>query len=417
MIGWSDEDIRKLSSVIEQIASFTASNVPNNEELYIEALKYLLNRGILSISAEDVAYDNTTSGLSAEQVQAAIDELDQVLDILKANEKVITYYEVVTGASSGNQVNVPTGGTILLDKFGSSEDAILSTVDGNNNPTFESPRDAGGNVVTTSMAVDGTYNFSSTPVDANVAILYVFKITQLDYANVDINFIISEDELEPDAERIKQLYESNANTNAFTDVEKALVAILTTAGTGTLFLADDGTYKPAGGGTPPITFAGTTGVAGAGDGLVPDDGIAGTGTRLLADDGSWVSIGGAKSLISSFASGSSKHVSTTSNTYESLAHIIFPGSNKVGSIATIDVNAWLSSTGGIPLKTGSVRIVDLNSGLTICEKTGILAGLESNIESMGAISNIPAAASVFEIQGRKTGGTQLLIASLELTYG
>jgi len=93
---------------------------------------------------------------------------------LETNEKEVTYFEVVTGASSGNQVNVPTTATIVLDKFGSSGDAVLSTVDGNNNPTWESPRDSTGAFVTASMAANGTYTFSSTPLDANVAVVYIF---------------------------------------------------------------------------------------------------------------------------------------------------------------------------------------------------------------------------------------------------
>lgn len=42
---------------------------------------------------------------------------------------------------------------------------------------------------------------------------------------------------------IKQLYESNPNTNAFTDDEKALVGMLVNNGSGDMFLSNDGTYK------------------------------------------------------------------------------------------------------------------------------------------------------------------------------
>jgi len=197
MIGWTIDDIKQIIGVLEQATSFTAANIPGNEAPYEKALKFLLERGIVDIVAGDVDYINITSGLTAANVQEALDELDALLDILKANEKVITYYEVVSGASSGDAINVPTSGTILLDRFGSSEDAILSRVDGNNIPTYESPRDVTGNVVTASLALDGTYIFSSTPTDVSLALIYTFKISANDYHYVDINFVINETELTP----------------------------------------------------------------------------------------------------------------------------------------------------------------------------------------------------------------------------
>ena len=75
---------------------------------------------------------------------------------LETNEKLVEYFEVVTGARSGNQVTVPTDCTISLDRFGSSKDAILSTVDGNGIPTWTSPKDAGDVVITTTMAEHAT---------------------------------------------------------------------------------------------------------------------------------------------------------------------------------------------------------------------------------------------------------------------
>lgn len=195
-MGYSDKDIKQLVSVIEQISTFTRADQANNESAYESALKYLLNKGISvgNISADEVFFDNTSTGLTAGDVQALGIELKNLIDTINDHEKLITYYEVVSGTSSGNQVNVPSGGTIVFDKFGSSKDAILSTVDGNGNPTWETPRNSSGGMVTTSMALDGTYIFSSSPVDTNVAIVYVFKIKVLDLGSVDLNKVIAETE-------------------------------------------------------------------------------------------------------------------------------------------------------------------------------------------------------------------------------
>ena len=109
-----------------------------------------------------------------------------------------TYYEVVPRTSSGNQVTTPTGAEIVLNKFASSGNAILSTVDGNNRPEWKSPKDSVGSVVTTDIAVNGTYTFSGTPevTYANVAVIYVFKIKIKDLGNVNLDFVIAENEIE-----------------------------------------------------------------------------------------------------------------------------------------------------------------------------------------------------------------------------
>ena len=133
------------------------------------------------------------------------DSLSEIVDnVNNINGKIIfyKYYETVPGTSSGNQVNVPTGGTIELDRFGSSGDAVLSRVDLFGRPTYESPKDAGGNVLTTSLDSSGTYVFSVTPTNTNVAIIYCFSISIEDCSNVDTDFIIAETELVPNLQDV-----------------------------------------------------------------------------------------------------------------------------------------------------------------------------------------------------------------------
>ncbi len=145
-----------------------------------------------ALNASDI--DKLTTAIY-EDIELINSDNDTRLTNLEVNEKIVTYYEVVTGASSGNQVTVPTGGTITLDRFGDSGDAILTTVNGSSHPVWESPEDAGGVVITTTMAVDGTYVFSGIPVDAFVAVIYTFKINQIDWSNVNTDFIIAETEI------------------------------------------------------------------------------------------------------------------------------------------------------------------------------------------------------------------------------
>jgi len=146
----------------------------------------------LAGSASVVSYDSSaTSCSTADNVQDIIDELGN-------HETLITYYEVVGGASSPNTVNVPAEGTIVLDKFGSSKDAILSEVDGNNNPTWVTPKTTSGTPVTTSLDIAGNYVFSGLPTATNVSIIYVFKIKNFCRGNVDIDFIIDETALLPE---------------------------------------------------------------------------------------------------------------------------------------------------------------------------------------------------------------------------
>lgn len=125
--------------------------------------------------------------------------------------------------------------------------------------------------------------------------------------------------------------------------------------------------------------------------------------------------GGAASMVMSFSSGTSKHVETASTTYVSLAHFIYGGSDEIGGINNFNVNAWITNNG-----TVDVRLFDLTNNAIIAELTGINSLLESNVQSMGAISNLPTLAAVIEIQGRKaTGGgaaSKLRIASLEIQY-
>lgn len=115
------------------------------------------------------------------------------VDKLKNNEIKITYFEPII--SSTGTVTAPGQATILLDQFEGGVDAYVSTISGGK-PTGEFPVDSSGNQVDVSyFDALGNYTLTSTPTVFPVALIYVFKTKLIDYQNVDLNYIIEEDEI------------------------------------------------------------------------------------------------------------------------------------------------------------------------------------------------------------------------------
>ncbi len=94
---------------------------------------------------------------------------------------------------------------------------------------------------------------------------------------------------------------------------------------------------------------------------------------------------------------------TPQETYEVVAHILYSGSLRVGSISTIDVTFMNEDI----LDPIDVKIFDKTGGNTIVEKTNI-AGATSfvfEVVDLGTLSNIPTIKSVLELQIRLVDGT------------
>jgi len=120
--------------------------------------------------------------------------LDGRVTNLENNEYKVTYYEVISGASGS--LTLPTGATINAGEFGLSGNCVLSKIDGSNKPTFESPKTAGGTIVTSSLNVStGAWVASGTYTDSNVALIYSIKIKAIYYGNLTYNNIIETVEL------------------------------------------------------------------------------------------------------------------------------------------------------------------------------------------------------------------------------
>ena len=108
---------------------------------------------------------------------------------LENNEYKITYYEIISGASGS--ITIPAGATINAGEFGLSGNCILSKIDGSNKPTFESPKTAGGVIVTASLNIStGAWVASGTYTDSSVALIYSIKIKAIYYSNLTYTNII-----------------------------------------------------------------------------------------------------------------------------------------------------------------------------------------------------------------------------------
>jgi len=163
---------------------------------------------------------------------------DRIASLENGYIKTANFTVISTAVGS---ITAPPGGTILLDQFEGEVDAIVSKIDGSGTPTWETPRTVLGiSIAVSSFDVAGNYTLTGTPV-GDIAIIYVYKTQRKDF---DYEESLGFETLDLTAEEIKTLYESNSDTNAYTDSEKTLVGLLTSAGPGTNYLADDGTYKP-----------------------------------------------------------------------------------------------------------------------------------------------------------------------------
>ena len=119
---------------------------------------------------------------------------DTRLTNLEQNVYKVTYYAIVTGASG--TITPPTGATFNSDEFGNSGNSILSKININNKPILESPKTAGGLVVTANLnTTTGVWTSSGVYTDTSVALIYSINISADDYSNLNNFYIIEEVQL------------------------------------------------------------------------------------------------------------------------------------------------------------------------------------------------------------------------------
>lgn len=81
-----------------------------------------------------------------------------------------TRFEIISSGTSGT-VTLPANSTVVLDDFGGTVDAVVSTTDGGF-PTTISAKDSSGAVVATSFNSSGNWVLTGTPSAYPVAIIY-----------------------------------------------------------------------------------------------------------------------------------------------------------------------------------------------------------------------------------------------------
>lgn len=123
----------------------------------------------------------------------------------------------------------------------------------------------------------------------------------------------------------------------------------------------------------------------------------------------------AKFLEVSWVDAGSAGLSIIGASYTCYAVLRYRGSDDIGDPQAIT----LVSTVNTSIKTMDIRIVDVtNGGLVIAEKLGIsqtTLGTPAGID-MGAISNIPAASSVMEVQAKMNGGGTGILYTLSWEF-
>lgn len=98
-----------------------------------------------------------------------------------------TRFFTVSSGTSG-AVALPPGATVVLDDFGGTTDALVSTLSGGK-PTLNSPLTALGAPVATSFDSSGNYTLTGVPASYPVAIIYRVEQTLVDFDSTSANII------------------------------------------------------------------------------------------------------------------------------------------------------------------------------------------------------------------------------------
>jgi len=103
-----------------------------------------------------------------------VDDFESEINVLENKYVRTTRFEEIGSGTSGT-VTLPPNSTVVLDDFGGTVDAVVTTMLGGR-PTYESAVDAGGATISTTFDSSGNYVLSGTPSSYPVAIVY--RVTQ-----------------------------------------------------------------------------------------------------------------------------------------------------------------------------------------------------------------------------------------------
>ena len=115
-------------------------------------------------------------GGSTAALEQSVSALGSRVGSLEDSPHVACWFEIVGSGSSGT-LAPPAGGSILLDRFPEGADCLLSNCDALGQPAWESPRTAGGDLVTAELDAAGHWALHGVPADWPVALLYAYRTT------------------------------------------------------------------------------------------------------------------------------------------------------------------------------------------------------------------------------------------------
>jgi hypothetical protein len=99
--------------------------------------------------------------------------------------------------------------------------------------------------------------------------------------------------------------------------------------------------------------------------------------------------------------GNKAYQAVASPTYQTVGHVIWPGTNNWGTDGTDEACAIAWSAGTAPNGI-KIRLYDSTNGNVIAESATITGG-EPAVVSLGTVSNLPAGVAVFDVQGKTDG--------------
>ena len=117
--------------------------------------------------------------------------LNEIIELEQRILNIIYEYELyeIIESTSGT-LSIPQGSEIYLGAFAQGVDCLIVQVDENQKPIDESVFDPLGDIVTSTLNVNGNFELSSTPTQFPVALVYRVLVKLKDVPNIPIEFVL-----------------------------------------------------------------------------------------------------------------------------------------------------------------------------------------------------------------------------------
>ena len=142
---------------------------------------------VAGTNAAATAQSTASSAYSIAVTGTTIGSLAYNYALTLGDKYVRTTRFVQIGSGTSGAIAIPANATIVLDDFGGTTDAIITSI-GGGRPTYTHVFTAGGAVVATTFDSGGNYTLSGTPAAYPVALVYRVRqlLSQFDSTSADI---------------------------------------------------------------------------------------------------------------------------------------------------------------------------------------------------------------------------------------